>query len=87
MIPRLSQDCKRMHKNVFVVRAGNRWGVKLEGKPNPVSTHRTQGLALESARPIAKTQKAELRIQGRDGKWVDSDSYGNDPASIKDTKF
>ena len=76
-----------MHKNIFVVRAGNRWGVKLEGKPTPISTHRTQGLALESARPIAKANKSELRIQGTDAKWIDADSYGNDPRSSKDTKF
>jgi hypothetical protein len=76
-----------MNKNVYVVRAGSRWGVKLEGKPAPVSTHRTQGLALGNARPIAKANKAELHIQGRNAKWVDGDSYGNDPSSIRDTKF
>lgn len=75
-----------MHKNVYVVRAGNRWGVKLEGKQTPVSTHRTQGLALENARPIAQANKAELRIQGRDARWVDADSYGPD-SRYKDTKF
>ena len=86
MISRVVPKLQNMAKNVYVVRTGNRWGVKLEGKPKPVSTHRTQGLALENARPIAKANKSELRIQGRDHAFVDADSYGGDPSSIKDTK-
>lgn len=81
-----TKTAKHMHKNVYVVHTGNRWGVKLEGKPKPLSTHRTQGLALDRARPIAKANESELRIQGRDRKFVDADSYGNDPGSIKDKK-
>jgi len=51
-----------------------------------VSTHRTQGAAIDKAKPIAKREKTELIVKGKDGKIRSKDSYGNDPRSIKDTE-
>lgn len=35
--------------------------------------------AIEKAREIAKNQAAELRVQNKDGKISESNSYGRDP--------
>jgi len=75
-----------MGKNVHVVKNGDRWSVKEEGKNTPLSNHRTQELARQNAVPIAKQNKSELVIHGEDGKFRDKDSYGNDPCPPKDRK-
>lgn len=72
-------------KNITVGPSGDgKWDVDRGGKT--ISTHRTQGVAIEKARPIAKREETELIIKGRDGKIRSKDSYGNDPESIKDTE-
>jgi len=75
-----------MARNIHVVTKGDRWAVKQEGKDTPLSTHRTQELARQSAVPIAKEKKSEVVIHGKDGKIRDKDSYGNDPCPPKDSK-
>lgn len=75
-----------MSKNIHVVAHDNRWAVIVEGKDKPVSTHRTQELARQTAVPIAKAKKSEVVIHGADGKIRDSDSYGNDPNPPRDKK-
>ena len=75
-----------MAKNIHVVPKGDRWAVKIEGIDKPLSSHRTQELARQSAVPIAKDKKSEVVIHGRDGKIRDKDSYGSDPNPPKDAK-
>jgi hypothetical protein len=75
-----------MGKNIHVVPKGKRWAVKQEGRVTPLSSHKTQELARESAVPVAKENKSEVVIHGRDGKIRDKDSYGNDPYPPKDRK-
>lgn len=75
-----------MSKNIHVVPHGDRWAVKITGKENPVSTHRTQELARQSAVPIAKVKKSEVVIHSSDGKIRDKDSYGKDPIPPRDRK-
>jgi len=75
-----------MGKNIHVVPNGERWAVKKEGRVTPLSSHRTQELARESAVPLAKGNKSEVVIHGRDGKIRDKDSYGNDPCPPRDKK-
>jgi hypothetical protein len=43
------------------------------------SLHRTQGAALEAARPIAQANRSELVIHGRDNKIVDRTPSGRTP--------
>lgn len=74
-------------KNQYVVTAGDQWGVRGQGNGKLTSLHDTQKEAIQAARDIAKNQQSELRIQGQDGRFRDGDSYGNDPSSIRDTKF
>lgn len=75
-----------MGKNVHVVRSGNKWVVKHEKQPTPVSTHRTQGTAIKAATPIARRAKSDVVIHGRDNAIRDRDSYGRDPHPPRDKK-
>ena len=76
----------RKKKNQHVVPAGEKWGVRKAGNPRLTSKHRTQKLAIERARKIAKKQKSEVVIHRPDGRIRDKDSYGNDPIPPRDRK-
>lgn len=76
-----------MGKNQHVTKhPGGGWQVKGAGNDRATKVTETQKQAINAAIPIAKNNKSELVIHGKDGKIRDKDSYGNDPASIKDTK-
>ncbi len=62
---------------------GNKWAVKSAGIDVYTSYHKTQAEAIDVARDIARKEKSELYIHGRDGKIRARDSYGNDPRSSK----
>lgn len=66
-------------KNQYVVKNGDGWGVRGEGNDRLTKRFDTQRDAIEHGRDIAKNQKSELRIQGRDSKFREAWSYGNDP--------
>ena len=72
-------------RDIHTVPHGDGWAVKREGTKTPLSTHTTKVEAQDHAISIAKRDKVEHVIHGRDGKIQDSDSYGNDPRSIRDT--
>jgi hypothetical protein len=73
------------NKPVIVGPSGDgRWTVKSNGKDVPVSTHHKQSTAIDKAEKIAKEQKTELIIRGKDGTIRSKDSYGNDPIPPKD---
>jgi hypothetical protein len=71
-------------KNVHVVPSNGRWGVKIAGKSEPITTCRKQETAIGRGKTIAKDSSVELFIHGRDGKIRDRASYGNDPCPPKD---
>lgn len=75
-----------MGKNIHVVPFGDQWATKLEGDPNPLSVHQTQGQAIDSAKPWAQLNQSELVIHRPDGTIRDKDSYGNDPHPPIDKK-
>lgn len=75
-----------MGKNQHVVKGKEGWNVQGENNSKATSNHNTQKEAIERAREIAKNQKSEVVIHGRDGKIRDKDSYGNDPHPPKDKK-
>lgn len=75
-----------MPKQIHVVPDGKRWAVKSSGTPNPLSTHRTQGDAIQAAKPLAQMLRTELVIHKPDGTIRDKDSFGNDPFPPRDTK-
>ena len=74
------------NKNQHVVTHGDRWAVKGEKNSKATSLHETQELARRAAVEIAKNQRTEVVIHGRDGKIRDKDSYGNDPNPPTDKK-
>jgi hypothetical protein len=66
-------------KNQYVVRNGDRWGVRGEGNARLTRDCNTQAEAIVIGRQIAQNQGAELRIQGANGQFREAWSYGNDP--------
>ena len=73
-------------KNQHVVPLGNGWAVKGEGNERFTVITETKKDAVEAAREIARNNRSELVIHGRDGRIQDKDSYGNDPHPPKDRK-
>lgn len=65
---------------VNVVRRGDQWAIVRDNAERATAITDTQREAIERAREIARRDQTELRIQGENGRWRDSDSYGNDPA-------
>lgn len=73
----------------YVVKHGPGWAVKKAGVETPESVHRKQANAEKAAKATVKDLGGgEVRIQGRDAKWRDSDtvSPGNDPFPPRDSK-
>ncbi len=66
-------------KNQYVVPVGGDWGVKGEGNSKYTAKFDTQREAIQRATEIARNQRSELIIQGRDGRFRERNSYGNDP--------
>jgi hypothetical protein len=71
---------------ISVVHRQGVWAVIKDKAERARSVHHTQSEAIEQARSIARREQTELRIQGSDGRWRDSDCYGNDPAPPVDRR-
>ena len=50
-----------------------------QGNKRATSFHDTQAEATERAREIARWEKSELLVHGRDGEIRSRDSFGHDP--------
>jgi hypothetical protein len=61
-----------------VVPNGSKWSVRRAGASKASGTFNTQREAIDRARDVARNQKTELFIHGRDGRIRERDSYGND---------
>ena len=70
-------------KNQWVVQHKEGWAVRGEGNSKVTAIKATQREAIDAATEIARNQRSEVIIQGRDGKIRDKNSYGNDPHSSK----
>jgi hypothetical protein len=64
---------------MHVVPHGDKWAIKGEGNGRLTSVFNTQGEAVNRAREIARRQKSELLVHGRDGEIRSRDTYGHDP--------
>jgi hypothetical protein len=73
-------------KNQHVISVGKGWAVKKEGSNKYTTFTDTKAKAIHIAREIAKNNKADLIIHGRDGKIQDKDSYVKDSCLPKDKK-
>jgi hypothetical protein len=72
-----------MGKNQHVVSLGNRWAVKEEGAAEPFAVFKTQSEAWEKAKSIARKERTEAFLHGRDGQIRERNSYGHDPTRHK----
>ncbi len=73
-------------KNQHVVQHGKGWAVKGEGNAKATKVTKTQSEAVAAAENIARNQKSDTKIHGRDGKIRAGNSYGNDPHPPTDKK-
>jgi len=62
------------------------WQVTKDGAGKAIKRTDTQKEAIDIATQIAKNQKTDTKIHGRDGKIRAGNSYGNDPYPPKDKK-
>ncbi len=73
-----------MGKNQHVVgHEGGGWAVKEEGAARPFAVFRTQSEAWEKAKSIARKERAEALLHGRNGAIRARNTYGYDPSRIK----
>jgi hypothetical protein len=73
----------------YVVKQGSDWAVKKGGKSTPEGVYGKQSEAERAAKDtVRRSGGGEVRIQGRDGRWRDSDTVapGNDPFPPRDKK-
>ena len=66
-------------RDQHVVPHADGWAVKPAGGARASSVHETQREAIKRAREIARNQRTELFIHGRDGRIRERDSHGRDP--------
>lgn len=71
---------------VNVVRRDDGWAVVRDGASRASRKFDRQSDAIDFGRSVARNENTEVRIQDRQGRWRDSDSYGNDPESVVDKK-
>lgn len=73
----------------FVTRHPEGWAVRPAGANRASSVRQTQRAAEWQAKETVRNLgRSEVRIQGRDGRWRDSDlvAPGNDPNQPRDRK-
>lgn len=72
--------------DVWVSPRDDKWIVQRENASRASAVTSTQAEANEIGRRIAQNEKVDRITQGRDGRIVSHDSYGNDPCPPKDTE-
>lgn len=68
-----------MAKGQHVVPSAAGWSVRRAGASRASSNHATQQEAIAAATRIARNQRTELYIHGRDGRIRERNSFGGDP--------
>jgi hypothetical protein len=59
--------------------ASGGWSVRKAGSARATKTFDSQQDAIKAATEIAKNQRTELYVHGRDGRIRERNSYGTDP--------
>jgi hypothetical protein len=73
-----------MGKNVIVgPHKGGGWQAKKSGNERASAVAPTQAKAIDRGRELAKAERSELTVQGRNGRIRQKDSEGNDPRRTK----
>lgn len=65
--------------NQHVVPRDGEWAVRGAGNARDTRRCSTQAEAIEVARRVARNQRSELLVHGRDGRVRERRSYGDDP--------
>ena len=65
--------------DVHVVSSDKGWRIEVEGTGRARSTHSTQAEAVHAARELARKNKSELLVHGRNGRVRMRNTYGSDP--------
>jgi len=73
-------------KDQHVVPHKDGWAVKGNNNTKATIVTKTQKEAISAAEDIARNQKSDTKIHGKDGKIRAGNSYGNDPFPPKDKK-
>jgi len=72
-------------KNQWILpRPDGMWAVRGEGNSKDTKLFKKQSDAVCLAKSIAKNQRSEVIIKGRNGRIRSKDSYGNDPCPPRD---
>lgn len=79
----MSKKTTKRGPNVWVVRHGGRFTIKLEGQPGYLLPAVPQRIAIVIARLIARANGSELYVQGAGGRIRARDSHGADPVRTK----
>ena len=72
-----------MGKNQHVTVHERGWAVTAEGASLPTAVFKTQNAAWERAKSIARRERSEALLHGRDGRIRERNTYGHDPRSSK----
>lgn len=86
---RKAKEAKMPRNDRYVVNHPDGWAVRASGAQRASSVHDTQAEAIMVARnTVMRSGGGEVRIQGRDGRWRDSDTVapGNDPFPPRDMR-
>lgn len=75
----MSDEKKGKGKNQHIVKRAEGWAVRGEGNTKDTVVRKTKAEVTELGKTIAKNQKSELVIHGRDGKIQEKNTYGKDP--------
>jgi hypothetical protein len=68
-----------MGRNQHVVSHDGGWAVRAEGAEQPLATFKTQGEAWEKAKSVARKERSEAFLHGRNGQIRARNTYGYDP--------
>jgi hypothetical protein len=69
-----------MGRNQHVVSLGQRWAVTAEGASQPFAVFKTQSEAWERAKSIARKERSEALLHGKNGLVRTRNIYGHDPS-------
>jgi hypothetical protein len=72
-----------MGRNQHVVSEGDLWAVRAEGAPQPLATFKTQSEAWERAKSIARKERSEALLHGKNGLIRARNTYGYEPRRSK----
>ncbi|MFW6247023.1 MAG: DUF2188 domain-containing protein [bacterium] len=67
-----------MGKNVHIVPNGKKWAVKTENSKRSYRVTETQKESIQIGKQLAKRNKSEMIVQGKNGQIREKNSYGND---------